>query len=110
MMLRSYAQLWTYSQEDVRLTYNISILLLNLDVLLNLQASLTRDIAKTLEIEMRTLRMDTEDDNSEWLPDQFPELKTSERFLVALLSEQEEVLQKLSSNGYQDQKHWVCML
>ena len=55
-------------------------------------------------------RMDTEDDSSEWFPDQFPVLKTSERFLIALLSEQEEVLEKLSSNGYQDQKHWVCMI
>ena len=54
--------------------------------------------------------MDTENDNSEWLPEQFPELKTSERFLIALLSEQDEALQKLSSNGYQDQKHWVCMI
>ena len=55
-------------------------------------------------------RMDTEEDHSEWLPDQFPELKPSERFMVALLSEQKEVLQKLSSIGYQDQKHWVCMI
>ena len=55
-------------------------------------------------------RMDTEEDCSEWLPDQLPVLKTSERFLVALLSDQEKVLQKLSSNGYQDQKHWVCMI
>ena len=54
--------------------------------------------------------MDTEDYYSEWLPDQFPELKTSERFLIALLSEQDEVLQKLSIMGYQDQKHWVCMI
>ena len=54
--------------------------------------------------------MDTEEDCSEWLPDQLPVLKTSERFLVALLSDQEKVLQKLSSNGYQDQKHWVCMI
>ena len=55
-------------------------------------------------------RMDTEDDSSEWLPEPLPELKTSERFLVALLSDQEEVLQKLSSYGYQDQKHWVFMI
>ena len=55
-------------------------------------------------------RMETEENSSEWLPDEFPELKTSERFLIALLSEQEAVLQKLSSNGYQDQKHWVCMI
>ena len=54
--------------------------------------------------------IDTEENSSEWLPDQFPELKTSERFLIALLSDQEEVLQKLSSMGYQDQKHWVCMI
>ena len=54
--------------------------------------------------------IDTEENSSEWLPDQFPELKTSERFLIALLSEQDEVLQKLSSMGYQDQKHWVCMI
>ena len=51
--------------------------------------------------------IDTEENSSEWLPDQFAELKTSERFLIALLSEQDEVLQKLSSMGYQDQKHWV---
>ncbi|MFL2749332.1 MAG: winged helix-turn-helix transcriptional regulator [bacterium] len=55
-------------------------------------------------------RIDAEEDYSEWLPDQFPELKTSERFLVALLLEKEEVLQKLLSNGYQDQKHWVSMI
>ena len=55
-------------------------------------------------------RMDTEEDHSEWLPDKFPELKTSERFLIALLSEQDEFLQELSSMGYQDQKHWVCMI
>ena len=55
-------------------------------------------------------RMDTEENDSEWIPDQFPELKTSEHFLIALLSEKEEVLQKLSSCGYQDQKHWVCMI
>ena len=54
--------------------------------------------------------IDTEENSSEWLPDQFPELKTSERFLIALLSEQDEVLQKLSIMGYQDQKHWVCMI
>ena len=56
------------------------------------------------------LRIDSEEDYSEWLPDQFPALKTSERFLIALLSDQEEVLQKLSIKGYQDQKHWVCMI
>ena len=55
-------------------------------------------------------RMDTEEDYSEWLPNQFPVLKTSERFLIALLSEQDEVLQNLLSNGYQGQKHWVCMI
>ena len=55
-------------------------------------------------------RMDTEEDCSEWLPDQLPVLKTSERFLVALLSDQEKVLQKLSIMGYQDQKHWVSMI
>ena len=55
-------------------------------------------------------RIGSEKDYSEWIPEQLPELKISERFLVALLSEQEEVLQKLSSNGYQDQKHWVCMI
>ena len=55
-------------------------------------------------------RIDSEEDNSEWLPEQFPVLKNSERFLVALLSEQDEVLQKLSSIGYQDQKHWVSMI
>ena len=55
-------------------------------------------------------RIDAEEDYSKWLPDQFPELKTSERFLIALLSEQDEVLQKLSIMGYQDQKHWVCMI
>ena len=54
--------------------------------------------------------MVTEEDYSEWLPNQFPLLKTSERFLIALLSEQDEVLQNLISNGYQDQKHWVCMI
>ena len=54
--------------------------------------------------------IDTEENSIEWLPDQFPELKTSERFLIALLSEQDEVLQKLSIMGYQDQKHWVCMI
>ena len=55
-------------------------------------------------------RMETEENDSEWIPEQFPELKTSERFLIALISEQEEVLQKLSSDGYQGQKHWVCMI
>ena len=55
-------------------------------------------------------RIDTEEECSEWFPDKFPELKTSDRFLIALLSEQVEVLQKLSSMGYQDQKHWVCMI
>ena len=55
-------------------------------------------------------RIDSEQDYSEWLPEPLPKLKTSERFLVALLSEQDEVLQKLSSMGYQDQKHWVCMI
>ena len=54
--------------------------------------------------------IDTEENSSEWLPEQFPELKYSERFLIALLSEQEKVLQNLLSNGYQDQKHWVCMI
>ena len=55
-------------------------------------------------------RIDSEDDYREWLPNQFPVIKISERFLIALLSEQDEVLQKLSSMGYQDQKHWVCMI
>ena len=55
-------------------------------------------------------RIDYEEDYIEWLPDQFPVLKTSERLLIALLSEQEEILQKLSNNGYQDQKHWVCII
>ena len=55
-------------------------------------------------------RNDSEENDSEWLPNQFPVLKTSERFLIALISEQDEVLQKLSRMGYQDQKHWVCMI
>ena len=55
-------------------------------------------------------RMDSEETDSEWIPEQFPELKTSERFLIALLSDQEEVFQKLSSMGYQDQRHWIFMI
>ena len=55
-------------------------------------------------------RIDSEVNDSEWLPDQFPVLKTSERFLIALLSKQEDVFEKLSKNGFEDQKHWVCMI
>ena len=40
-------------------------------------------------------RIESEENFIKWLPDQFPKLKTSERFLVALLSDQEEVLEKL---------------
>ena len=54
-------------------------------------------------------RIDNEEDYIEWLPDQFPVIKNSERFLVALLSGQKKVCQKLSHNGYQNQKHWICL-
>ena len=37
-------------------------------------------------------RIDSDEDYSEWHPEPLPELKSSEKFLVALLSEQEEVL------------------
>ncbi len=55
-------------------------------------------------------RMDTEENDSEWVPDQFPEIKTSERFLIALISGQDEVHEILSKKGYQDEKHCVYML
>ena len=54
-------------------------------------------------------RIDSEEDNSEWLPEQFPVLKTSERYLIAVLSHQEEIFQKLLRNGYQEQIHWISM-
>ena len=44
-----------------------------------------------------------------WIPDQFPKLKTSECFLITLFSDQEKLLKKLTAEGYQNQKHWVCM-
>ena len=50
-------------------------------------------------------RVEAGEDHSEWLPEPIPELKTSERFLIALLSGSEEFLQKLSNNGCQEQKH-----
>ena len=55
-------------------------------------------------------RMQGEENLCKWLPEQFPKLKNSEIFLIALLSEQEEVLHQLFKNGYQDQRHWVCMI
>ncbi len=39
-----------------------------------------------------------------WIPDQFPKLKTSERFLITLFSDQEKLLKKLTDEGYPDQK------
>jgi hypothetical protein len=36
-------------------------------------------------------------------------LKTSECFLITLFSGQEKLLKKLTTEGYQNQKHWVCM-
>ena len=54
-------------------------------------------------------RIDSEEDNGEWLPEQFGTQKLG-AISGALLSEQDEVLQKLSSIGYQDQKHWVSMI
>ena len=54
-------------------------------------------------------KRDGKTDLKEWMPEQFPQLKTSERFLVTLISGREDVLRWLSSNGYQDQKDWVCM-
>ena len=54
-------------------------------------------------------RIEDDGDLTEWTPEQFPQLKNSERFLIALFSDQDEVIRKLSKNGYQDQKHWICM-
>ena len=44
-----------------------------------------------------------------WIPDQFPQLKTSERFLITIFSDQQKLLKKLAAKGFQEQKNWVCM-
>ena len=54
-------------------------------------------------------RDEGEEISYEWIPYHFPELKTTERFLIALLSDQDELLQQLSNQGFQEQKHWVYM-
>ena len=46
---------------------------------------------------------------NQWIPDHFPELITSERFLITQFTDREKLLEKLSADGYQEQKHWVCM-
>ncbi len=54
-------------------------------------------------------RDEGEEISYKWIPYHFPELKTTERFLIALFSGQEKLLKKLTTEGYQNQKHWVCM-
>ena len=64
---------------------------------------------KCLSIFVKPRAEDIEE-TKEWMPNKLPKIKCSEKFLIAVLYNQDEVFLKLSSKGYEAQIHWVNMI